>query len=118
MAKRNNMGAHNARQMMDDAASMAPEDGVAVETPRKTRRKFPTILMEEFTDEAHEADDGRKWPGLRRVADSPDFDDAAAALKWAQEKNLSGVFHPIIDKGAYRLETEHVRKTTINQVFP
>lgn len=84
------------------------------ENPARSRRKFPVLLMEEFDTK----EDPPQPRAMRRVQDSPNFETDADALKWAQDKNLSGVYHTITDRGTWRLETETVQKTSVKAVTP
>jgi hypothetical protein len=115
MAKRKQTDADDIEMEQQDAESRRLMAGAAVTETAKKRRKFPVLLVEEMDVLG---DNPRGKEAMLRVKDSPDFEDDASALKWAQDKNLSGVFHTITDRGTYRLETETVQKTTIKPVTP
>lgn len=89
--------------------------GVAVaDKPKKTRRKFPHVLMEELAVGSGQVPS--EFPSaLRRVDDAPPFDDFDGALAWAQ-KNKTGTFHVVVDKGAFKIEVEQVERKKVTAV--
>jgi hypothetical protein len=86
-------------------------------TPRKPRtvRKCPYRLEEIVLGAVLEKSDGELNetlpPVTRRVKDSPDFDDTAAAIRWGEEQHLACEFRVVQVKASGTFATEE-RKVT------
>lgn len=110
------------------------------EKQKRPRVKWPTILMKELetvhTGSAPLPPSNEYEPdppagnlrtisgALRRVDGSPEFTEgtdtgnAAAAIQWAADAHLTGVFHPVIDRGAFVLEAEEIKRIVVKARTP
>lgn len=128
MARKNNAPVPPANERDLDATS--GDGGAAADAPKakRPRKSYPTLLMEELgtvhtgsapTPPANEYEPDATSTlqtisgALRRVEGSPEFADGPAAIKWAAEAKLTGIFHPVIDKGAFMLETVQETKIVV-----
>jgi hypothetical protein len=101
-----------------EPAASAPDNGTATataQTPQKQKRqreKVPYRLEQSATADEPEKRILRCW---QQVEGSPNFDDTAAAIKWAQENaiNVSADLRVVAIKAEFKIETETVTKAVI-----
>jgi hypothetical protein len=94
----------------ESAEASGPANGAGTATapppqkPKRVREKTP-YRLEQSTGAA----------GWSQVDGSPDFEDTAAALKWAQDNaiNVSADLRVVAIKAEFKVETETVTKTVI-----